>query len=969
MKRLIYLSVVIALLIGLLSAAAAAQLPNAANQPGSTYNVSADYIWSQTSGTYTEITGGTQVTTSCDNQSYNNYTLPFSFTYNGVAYSAISIQCNGFIAMGESVSSSYSPIGGGASNNVISALGLDLWGTATDSAIRMETLGSEPDRVVVVQWKHFARYYQNDENYNFQIRLYEGRNLVQVVYGPFSGAKGWLTEVGLRGASNADFNNRTSSFGWTNTQPGTVANATILLNSSYMPPLGLTWTWTPFPHQPIFDTSTKTATAEVAAGGDITYVMRIENSGTGSSDSATLIDPIPAGVTYNGDVACSDGTCGFDGTNVTWSGTVAIDATVAVTYSVNTAALSCGDMVVNQATLDDPGLVGDPVVLSAETLLTGMVADLLTQGFEGGVPPGGWTVTMVADPGNEAYWLVEDAGLFPTLSPHSGGAMAYFNSDWASPGAMSRLATNALDLSTGASPQLYFYMSHDAAGGDDVLQIQASTDGGSTWVNVGSPIPRYDAAYTTPGWGLHRVSLAAYAGQSSVKVGFLGISGKGNNIFLDDVTIRQMCVFPIRIWPDQTGTTCPGTSKEYTLSVLNNTLVTDTIDVTLSGNAWPATVSPTSLSLAPGQTSQVTVTAVVTPSAVAGETDTTIATITAQGSGAVHSAAITTTAFGPGVASAWEDRATGAEPDLYWGHSYYYDGDVCVVGGLAGQPSPTTTGEHWCYNIASATWTARAPLPIPVWGGAYGLIGAKFYIAGGFPSSCPSAGLQIYDIATDSWSTGAPPPSNRFGQASGVVGGKLYSAGGGIASDYPTDCPTYEYDPVADAWTTLADCPLQGGYGFCKGGSVGSDFHGLLFAGGRFPTSTGWYAFDPVANTWQTLANLPVPMTPLIVENPKTGRVYSIGGLNNWSAQNGTWEYNYSTDTWSNLNLPQHATTGGSLGPAHGSFGDPDLAAFWTEGGTRGNGALLPAPLEAWLFDCSEDTWTVYLPLLAVGAG
>ena len=87
--------------------------------------VATDYGWSQTTGTYTAITGGTLVTSSCDDTSYNNYTIPFTFTYNGTAYTAFSIQCNGFIALGATVASSYTPISSGSTNNIISALGED----------------------------------------------------------------------------------------------------------------------------------------------------------------------------------------------------------------------------------------------------------------------------------------------------------------------------------------------------------------------------------------------------------------------------------------------------------------------------------------------------------------------------------------------------------------------------------------------------------------------------------------------------------------------------------------------------------------------------------------------------------------------------------------------------------------------------------------------------------------------------
>ncbi len=203
------------------AAKAAEQLPPGKEPPDDTpglpakagvEGVATDYGWSQITGTYTEITGGTQLTTVCDDNNYNANAIPFTFTFNGVGYTAVSVQCNGFLAMGATVSSSYTPISGGSTNNIVVAQGHDLQTNTTNSEIRLETLGAAPNRVAVVQWKNFRHYGAPDQIYNFQIRLYETTNLVEVVYGNFSmGAGSILVQVGLRGASNADFNNRSSS--------------------------------------------------------------------------------------------------------------------------------------------------------------------------------------------------------------------------------------------------------------------------------------------------------------------------------------------------------------------------------------------------------------------------------------------------------------------------------------------------------------------------------------------------------------------------------------------------------------------------------------------------------------------------------------------------------------------------------------------------------------------------------------
>lgn len=197
-------------------------------------------------GTYTEITGGTLLTTvlNSDDAVYNNKAIPFTFTYNGTGYTAISVCDNGFMAMGTTVSSSYVAISGGSTNNVIVPLGADLRGN-TSGSIRYETIGTAPNRIVVVQWKNYKNYYgANTDSYNFQVKLYENGNKVEFCYGSFTGAYSASYQVGLRGSSSADYNNRTTTTDWAATTGGAVNSATCSLSSTIYPANGATFAWT-----------------------------------------------------------------------------------------------------------------------------------------------------------------------------------------------------------------------------------------------------------------------------------------------------------------------------------------------------------------------------------------------------------------------------------------------------------------------------------------------------------------------------------------------------------------------------------------------------------------------------------------------------------------------------------------------------------------------------------------------------
>jgi hypothetical protein len=78
-----------------------------------------------------------------DDTSHNAKPIGFTFSYNGGAYTQFSVNCNGFLAMGATVASSYTPIGSGTSNNVVSALGMDLQGN-TGGELRYETAPGRP---------------------------------------------------------------------------------------------------------------------------------------------------------------------------------------------------------------------------------------------------------------------------------------------------------------------------------------------------------------------------------------------------------------------------------------------------------------------------------------------------------------------------------------------------------------------------------------------------------------------------------------------------------------------------------------------------------------------------------------------------------------------------------------------------------------------------------------------------------
>jgi hypothetical protein len=229
--------------------AASSLLLNAAHAQVSSYTYSAN------AGTYTEITGGLSLgtessavtsvyadgtTTPATSNNYYwqvagaGFPIGFNFNYNGQNFDRLGVSGTGWIALGKSANgatavtvfthtnASWGPLNhsyasGQANvippadrlNNIagLAATNLGPAGAGSGASLRLETIGSAPDRICVVQWTNFRRgafFPYANERISFQIRLHETTNAVEVqLKDP---AAGWLgdygaTQIGLRGAA------------------------------------------------------------------------------------------------------------------------------------------------------------------------------------------------------------------------------------------------------------------------------------------------------------------------------------------------------------------------------------------------------------------------------------------------------------------------------------------------------------------------------------------------------------------------------------------------------------------------------------------------------------------------------------------------------------------------------------------------------------------------------------------------
>ena len=281
----------------------------------------AAYSFSRSVGTYTDITGGmvlgtsnsgstvayvsgtSSETTGSGNGHPNfirvgpGYPIGFNFGFNGDVFDRIGIAPQGWISLGKSSNGAtavYCHGGGFGSStaplsynvaatgtnvpppdrlNRIAGLAISdlMQSNAADfGELRLETIGSTPNRVCVIQYTNFrtSNFFPGSPNrISFQIRLNEVDNSAEVIYKDPS--TGWLAstslsaQVGLRGATGTlnatDFNRVACSYNstlgmydWTTLVPVTTNN-TAAANYCYVnvpaavvqPAAGTTLRWSP----------------------------------------------------------------------------------------------------------------------------------------------------------------------------------------------------------------------------------------------------------------------------------------------------------------------------------------------------------------------------------------------------------------------------------------------------------------------------------------------------------------------------------------------------------------------------------------------------------------------------------------------------------------------------------------------------------------------------------------------------
>ncbi|MFY7740737.1 MAG: GEVED domain-containing protein [Flavobacterium sp.] len=273
------------------------------------------YTFSQSNSTYTAITGGTILgSATSDDQRFLDPAVPlgaanftgvglpigFNFTFNGYTYNRFGVNANGWISLGSSLltpsvdmnsTSSYEPISSTSttvSNPLvarISAFTRDLM-SQNGGEIRFELTGTAPNQVLVIQWTNYAKYLAVGDSYNFQIKLYETTNKVEIVYGTMTdNGTTTIAQTGLRANPNnvaTNFVGRTTAVDWFGTTASVAATDTMFLSNVIFPPAGLVFAYTPPPSCSGTPAPGNTVSSTALACSGVSFNLSLQNSTSGS---------------------------------------------------------------------------------------------------------------------------------------------------------------------------------------------------------------------------------------------------------------------------------------------------------------------------------------------------------------------------------------------------------------------------------------------------------------------------------------------------------------------------------------------------------------------------------------------------------------------------------------------------------------------------------------------------------------
>ena len=424
--------------------------------------------------------------------------------------------------------------------------------TQYTSEISYQTIGTSPNRTLVAQWKNARGFGINNQRYNFQIRLNEIDNSIEIVYGDcsFANATGTLTsgsQIGLRGNSNSDYNNRLVNAGsgndWNSSVDGVAASASCPVGSTITPPAnGRTYKWSTIAPSAI-DISVNAFLNPGVGCGNASETVSVQLKNEGSAIHNFVLNPTTVTVNITGEITTSL-------TTIINTGTLAINGTLNVNCSptINMSANGTYNFSCSHATLSDGNALNNSLA-SISRLIARNTSFPYNETFASSPNPA--YLTQAIAPNTTDNWSILFGTSFvpgfiapPSLNTVNNGYAIFASYDYVA-GKEARLILPCMDFSGLTSPVITISMAQDnnAFFANDRIRFEVSLDGGNTWEFVsGAPVcSRYNAAAGTMFWQDYTACLSAYAGNSNVRLALRATSENGFDMAIDQVTVENAC--------------------------------------------------------------------------------------------------------------------------------------------------------------------------------------------------------------------------------------------------------------------------------------------------------------------------------------------------------------------------------------------------------------------------------------------
>ena len=183
-------------------------------------------------------------------------------------------------------------------------------------------------------------------------------------------------------------------------------------------------------------------------------------------------------------------------------------------------------------------------------------------------------------------------------------------------------------------------------------------------------------------------------------------------------------------------------------------------------------------------------------------------------------------------------------------------------------------------STISVTFTGvKSLMPQVLESSAYCVYNNKIYIFGGFTYDSEQNKVLIYDPIADTWSTGANLSTARFYATASELNGKIYVIGGAkIQSGSSVSLNSVEvYDPSSNTFSSASNLPAT-----LRGASSVSANGKIYVIGGKTSSSfsNAVYEYNPSSNSWTNFSTAPFSAAyGGAVYSSTSNKIYYFGGL------------------------------------------------------------------------------------------